>query len=415
MDDRSLLSTCPNPGMQLELHLLILCLAARSQPEALTTIPPLIQQGVDWKQFLEQATVHKVLPLAAQTLIQVDPSLIPDQIAERLSALVDSATLYTLGLTAELVHLLSYLNAKGISVVSFKGPTLSQLAYGDLILRMSSDLDLLLHDQDFLKPKALLKDTGYLAECETFLTSEGELAYHRMMGEYSMIHQEKGIEIDIHVRLAAIHPFVFGADFSPMWQRLQTVSLLGKPVQTLCPEDMLLYLCVHNSRDRWQYLYAVCDVDGLVRRHPNLDWQQVLNEADRLGMQRMLLLGLALTQRFLGTPLPMLFERIIEGDQAVQILVEKVIAFFVKGRTPGDKGQLFERFWFYLAIMDRGSDKLNYCVHLPLHQLRLFFMINSKDYTFLKLPRPVHFLYYGVRPVRLLKEYGLGVFKLIFP
>jgi len=419
-----------NPEMQL----LVACAQTQPDPPTLETIAQLTQAPLNWPYLLEQATFHKTIPLLQRNLqaaslqaaslqaasahaipqSAIPQSAIPQTALDQLQSLTQNNALYALGLTAELARLLNSLERHQIPVIPFKGPTLALLAYGDIADRMSSDLDILLQPADYLKPKSLLVREGYRPEAETYPLPNNERIYDILMGEYGLIHQTSDIFIDVHTRLAAIHPFVFAADFSDVWKRLQPVSLLGKTVFTLSSEDLLLYLCIHGSRDRWNCLSALCDLDGLVRRHPTLNWQFILSEADRLGSTRMLLLGLTLAHRLLHLPLPAAITEKLNGDRQVARLAEPIYHQIYSG-TPPTESSLLGRSLFYLAILQRWQDKLHFLTQLPLRQIRLFSLINAKDYAFLRLPRSLYCLYYLIRPIRLLNQYGLGVFKLIFP
>ena len=46
-------------------------------------------------------------------------------------------------LTSELIKIMKLLEENDIKAIAFKGPTLAQLAYGDVTLRQYVDLDLL--------------------------------------------------------------------------------------------------------------------------------------------------------------------------------------------------------------------------------------------------------------------------------
>ena len=77
-------------------------------------------------------------------------------------------------------------------------------------------------------------------------------------------------------------------------------------VMGLCPEDLLILLCVHGSKHAWEQLKWTCDVAELVRRRPTLDWSRILFQADEWGCRRIVLLGLGMANSFstLSCPVP---------------------------------------------------------------------------------------------------------------
>ena len=52
-------------------------------------------------------------------------------------------------MTSELIKVLKILEENNIEAISFKGPVLSQLAYGDVVSRQYCDLDILINIKDF--------------------------------------------------------------------------------------------------------------------------------------------------------------------------------------------------------------------------------------------------------------------------
>ncbi len=403
------------PNSSVETQLLLVCARSLLHPDSEAAMA-LLQQNpnIDWSQLLEQASHHKLLPLLGKTLQSVEPALIPVAASQQLQALIFQNTVHTLELTAELLRLLKIFKTRNIPVIPFKGPTLEAWAYGEVALRTCNDLDFLLQPADYLRLKTILAEAGYRAQDNWFMDAAGEVAYHTMMGEYVLEHTHKKICLDIHVRLAAIYPFFLPTDFSAFWQRLQPVKLGEQEVFTLCPADMLIYLCVHGSRDRWETLSAICDVAALVHRHPQFDWQQLLTEAQRLRVERMLLLGLYLAQQLLHLPLPALVQVQIAAQPMVQRLAQAIMARFL-GHSTQSHFDLLGRSFFYLFILDCWQDKLHLLTQLPLRQLQLASLINTRDYEFFPLPRSLYPLYYLIRPIRLLAQYRFGLLKVLFP
>jgi hypothetical protein len=407
----------PSPEMQL----LLACMQAqlgqgdlRPPGSDLASLMVLENANIKWNRLLDLADLHKALPLLAASLKNLDSRLMPSVISQQLQTLIYQNTLNNLELTGELLHLLEVFKTHAIPVISFKGPTLEALAYGDVALRTFNDLDFLVQEADYLRLKVVLEKFGYQASHNRFIDAKGELAYRTIIGEYDLEHISKRIFLDIHVRLVAIHPFVLAADFSQFEQRLQSVTIVGREVPTLCPADLLIYLSVQGARDLWQNLGAVCDIAALVKRHPELNWHQILVETQRLGIERMLLLGLSLAHQLLQLPLLDSVHQRLLAQPVVGTFTDRVIlALYTSSAQP--RLNLLARSQFYLSVLDRWQDRLKFCMQLFLRQLQLIGLINSKDYDFLPLPRPLYGLYYLIRPVRILSQHGLGLFKLLLP
>jgi hypothetical protein len=190
--------------------------------------------------------------------------------------------------------------------------------------------------------------------------------------------------------------------------------LLGTTVSTLAPEDLLLALCAHGAKECWGKLKWICDVAELIRAYPNLDWDRVLTQAKQLHSQRMLLLGVGLARELLGVRVPETVlaaiqsdgasailpsvdraSRIAGGNRALPALMQQVCSYLFESQ-PGQSRQ-FSPTLLRLRVRDRISDQLQYFIW------RLF-VPNVRDRQLIVLPKPLSFLYYLLRPLRLLGE-----------
>lgn len=64
-------------------------------------------------------------------------------------------------MTSELMKVVKILEENNIESISFKGPVLSQLAYGDVVSRQYCDLDILVDENNIDKVCNLLKEKNY--------------------------------------------------------------------------------------------------------------------------------------------------------------------------------------------------------------------------------------------------------------
>ena len=105
---------------------------------------------IDWEVFLEQAVHHRVYPVIYQKFKQVDEELIPSHIVQTLNRKYKN-TFHMLYLSAEMERINKLCNENEIRMIFLKGPVLSQDLYGDISLRTSCDLDVLIPMQNLEK------------------------------------------------------------------------------------------------------------------------------------------------------------------------------------------------------------------------------------------------------------------------
>jgi predicted ATPase len=120
-------------------------------------------QSVDWSRLLILAEEHGVLGHLAKAIRELDPDLVPREIAQRLLERHRAQIFSTLRMSAELFRLLNLFAAKGISVIVVKGPVLGMQAYADPAMRSYGDLDLLVRQRDIRRATESLQAVGYRA------------------------------------------------------------------------------------------------------------------------------------------------------------------------------------------------------------------------------------------------------------
>src|SRR5262249_15320117 len=154
-----------------------------------------------------------------------------------------------------------------------KGPLLSRYLYGDLAMRSSGDIDLLVHREDVLAVRDLLVAHGYRVSTDLHWRSDSAYLRSREC-ELSFTDASGAMSIDIHWRiLHAYFPSPF--DGLDVWTQLRKTPLAGREVSTLSPEHTLLLLCSHGSKHAFERLGWICDVARFVMISPNLNWPSI--------------------------------------------------------------------------------------------------------------------------------------------
>src|SRR6185436_2326067 len=87
-----------------------------------------------------------------------------------------------------------------------------------------------------------------------------------------------------------------------VWARLGKLPLAGIDVPWLSPEDLLLVLCLHGCKHKWERLKWIFDVAELVRVHPSLNWRGLMTHAHDIGAERMLAVSILLAVDLLDAP-----------------------------------------------------------------------------------------------------------------
>ena len=370
-----------------EVRLLLECARTRPDAQGANRIKSLLSNDIEWPYLLGMARGHGVMPLLYRTLNSACSDAVPKATLEELREHYYANAGRNLFLTKELLRVLHLLEAHGIPCIPYKGPVLAASVYGNLAFREFGDLDILVRERDYESAQRLFIDLGFR------LTLEHEW-------ESEFVDESGTVAVDLHRRIAP-HEFPSPLTFDYLCKRLQPVALLGGTAATLCPEDTLLMLGMQITKDGNLQLSKICDIAELLRVHQHLNWARVLKETKRLGGQRMLLYGVRLTSDLLGTALP----QELASETSFHPCLDGLVAharrqFFhrddsVREPRPADC-------WRWV-LQERLRDKLRAYYHY-LHNV---IVPCELDRRLLPLPRELSFLYYFIRPVRLIGKHGL--------
>ena len=394
-----------------EIEILLCCSRTRLDGRMSERLGLLLRRDLDWEYLIGTAARHGILPLLysnlRQSWLEAVPKTTLDQLRDRFRANVQ----HNFFVTAELLKLLKAFEAHGIPAIPFKGPLLAASAYGDLTLRQFSDLDILVHKQNIVKAGELIISQGYTSSScsgddSGQIKDVDEVAY--VGPAFHTFYRPDGrSRVDLQWRVTDQY-FSFSLDDEHSWQRLAPVPVGGRVVRTFAPAEMLVILCVHGSKHRWEKLKWVCDVAELVRAYQcEIDWTAIQQEASRRSVKRMLGLGLLLAHELLGMPLP---ERISKSDYAdarVKWVAHEIRdGLFVETGKPSGN---FETVVFYLRIKDRWQDSAHFCFRYVSQWFLAVITPCSIDRQVLPLPASLSFVYFFVRSLRLLVKYSAMV------
>ena len=396
------LSQDPLPSTQLEIELLLCCARTCMDTARVDRLRGLLREDINWEYVIRTAQRHGIIPLLSKHLSLTCPEAVPQAILDQLHHLVYANTLHSLFLTRELLKLLTLFETHNIPTMPYKGPVLATTVYGNLALRQFSDLDILVPEQDVLRVKALLIARGYRPWLP--LTDAQESAHLKSYHAYTFVRYDRRVSVDVHWRFEG-SLYAFPLDLKPLWQRLEMIPFVVTTIRNPPPEDLLLLLCAHGTKDGWAQLKWICDINELCLVHPGMDWERVMEHATMLYSERMLFLGLLLAHDLLGATLP---ENVLQKIQTAQVV--RSLASRVRKQLFSETAgivQRVERDILHFRVMQCSRDKMSYV----FHNFREVMTPNESDQACFPLPSALSSLHYALRPVRLISAYGPDVVR----
>ena len=400
------LASAQSSPIQLILHLLHM----RPNESTHQTVRQLVVSDVDWDLFFDLAIEHRVLPLLHQRIQSQYADIFPDDIQEDLAEEVFDNGVRNMALSQTLLEAIALLQEHGVPAMAFKGPTLAKRIYGDLALRMFSDLDILVPADRFLDATAILTGAGYesgIRELFLITSEQQEQQVLCELGECSFKSANRQVQIDLHQRLVAGDFFQMASPLdTQVWQNPQAIDLLGQPVNTLGLEDLFLYLCIHGTKDLWKRLGWLCDIACLVNlssaRASGLDWSVVVEKARAHHLESVVCFGLTLVENLFGLPFPSEAQPLKRAVTDDVFLVKRSLSRLSEALPSDERSfSLVQRFLFRFQVLEHPQDKWLCAIAF----YKSLVTPTYADTLFVRLPPTLYPLYRIIRLFRLLKEW----------
>jgi hypothetical protein len=378
-----------------EMRLIRCCARTEVDSWMASRISELLCGRIDWIRLRRLAHQHRVLPLVYRTLYATCPELVPAYVMDILRYDYQMIAARNIFLKSELAKILELFETSGIPVLPIKGPLLAELAYEDVSMRHFDDLDILVREEDALQAIELLSSKGFLPKVampkriwDTLLSCEGEYGLYSPCGRFS---------VDIHWQII---PRIFLAGMQPagFWRRAYATRLEELSVASLSVEDLILLLSIHGMQHLWSRHLWICDIAQLIRKNGEMDWECLFQRAREIGAERFLIVSLFLVVANYQLRLPNEVWEWMEADRTAMAMTRRIVSLQRYG-LPLGRTLLWIHVMHTLARR-RPTDKIGYL-------LRQLLTPTLEDCVLIHFPPNLNFLYAFLRPIRLLREYGL--------
>ena len=368
-------------------NFLLACAASPCTVDDRRRIRRLAESELDWPSLPALAQAHGLLPVVHERLLETS-AVVPGAIRDHVREAVAQNARQALWLTQLLFDVSDLFRRHGIQAIPYKGPVLAQRLYGNVSARQYSDIDILVDATEVPRARALLEKAGFITDLQ--LSKREEQAYIAVGYEYTFHSLKNPNVLEVQWRVL---PRYWAVDFETenFFQRLQHVDMGGKSMPTLGNEDLLLVLCAHAAKHAWSKLSWIRDVAELSQA-PDLDWERVLREAERLGIQRIVCTPFRLPKELLHTPVPPAVQRMIDTDPAGKRMADQTCRNLQAGAEPDLESLAYFR--CMTQLRERRLDRLRFW-------WRLATTPGAGEWSLLRLPDFLFPLYRSVRVARL--------------
>jgi hypothetical protein len=332
---------------------------------------------------------HGLIPLVYHTLRDLSSDIdIPSTLLSKLQARYKLIAQKNMLMSAELIKIVKLLAKHDIKAIPFKGPSLAQLAYGDITLRVFGDLDILVNKEDIDRVYQILQTIHY--ERYLSLTPYQYQVWLKYSHDLGLTNKSKNIHLEMHWSF-------FDEDY-PMqidmdsFDSTTSTTINNNSIDTFEIESLLFYLSIHGSKHLFERISWIKDLDMMIRLQ-DIHWDKI----DKLmktnpDFTKMFLLGLQLSWHLYSTPLPTDIKEQIANHPELKTLQQFIIDSWA---TTHHK---FAQTKMMLLLFPNLKTRLSY-----LHKIILKPQLH--EYWYIDLPKSLHWGYYLIRPYLLIKKY----------
>jgi hypothetical protein len=309
----------------------------------------------DWDVLIEESGRYGVAPLLYHRLKTSHSDIpIPANVMARLRPIYLQSAARNMHLYHELSKVLGLLRNANIPVIVLKGAHLAEIVYGNIALRPMGDVDVLVHKDDLMRVEAALLGIGCApTECHRQIAKDN---FHFVYGLPS-----SELFVEVHWNFLP-SMYRFKIDIDGQWERSRQAIVAGVDVSVLCPEDLLLHLCLHTSISHLfeMGLKPLYDIFETIRYFgKKIDWRQVQLRSEEWGEAKCAYLTFRLARELLGASVPDdLMKAIKPSDFDERFMVLAKERIFVYGHWNSDGLSLspnIAQLWEAKRLLNKGT------------------------------------------------------------
>lgn len=375
-----------NQNLSREMKLLIDIVSQDSNDCKKRNIALLNEDKINWLYFLQLTQHHHLDALVRNKINELDLKIIPKAIEKALNSHIITCESKINIIEEELISTINILKDNDINAITFKGPALAHQLYGDGLSRFSRDLDFLVKKEDMARTLDVLEKNGYTFQKKK-QSAKIENAYLEYNGQYLLFSPEHKIAVEPHITFGPSN-IPIHVNYNSLFNYQQTISIKNNQIPIFQEEIVFLILCYHGTKEKWHRIKWIIDISYFLNKYPNVNWDFILEEAQKWGILRSIHLALYLSKKIFNSTIPSSISDRIKMDSSLNYLVSKVNDDFEN--LNGTKSSIFNYSHFIFLSREKNIDKITYL-------FRSFFTPRDIHYNIVDLPNQFFFLYYIIK------------------
>ncbi len=385
----------PSVNLSPEIQLLIAAARVELRPQDESAINNLLSRAPDWDRLLALAAAHGLEPLLFHHLSKQPAGLVPDKVMQTLRAGSRETAQRGMILASRVQGIADHLDARTIEHILYKGPLFAEVYYGNCALRVFHDLDVIVPREKIVLTRNALAEIGFVDKYGLDATQQ---AASFRFGSQHLFTAPGGLDLDLHWRIIP-NSISRSLDTEGIWKRVTRAAFFGREVPTLCPEDMLVVLCLHAGQHEWARLSTLCDISQLLLHHPEMDWEIIRSHLRDSNTIRMVNVSLLLLRQHWPVQIPPDFVARISADDDAAVLAERIQNELWPEPELEVSKQSQIRWLMARTAGEKPGDRFRFLIGNMLGP-------TLSDFEAFRLPRALFPLYPVLRALRLAYKYA---------
>lgn len=289
----------------------------------------------------------------------------------------------------ETIDLCTLLEQNNITAYPYKGVLLSKTLYGDYTSREISDIDLLIRKEDFFKTKELLSSIGYAPR----YSNDTRRFYEHMLEtdcEYKCAKAVGKTQNKVELHWSPTHDMLdVPLDNDTFFKNGTVTNIQNNEINALELHDHILTILVHHGvNDVWRSLRHLIDW-AKVLEHETINHDLLNEKIQRVRLNETALMGTSMCHLLFGTN-----SNFSTNTDKANSILKHTLTFPLINK----KKTSLTNFRLQLQLKDNAKDR----VRLMRKYLTTSLKPGARDIQMIALPNGLYFLYYLLKPFRLL-------------
>ncbi|MEO0071138.1 MAG: nucleotidyltransferase family protein [candidate division WOR-3 bacterium] len=301
----------------------------------------------------------------------------------------------------ELRQILDAFHRSKIEVIILKGAALTESLYPHIGIRGFVDIDLLVHPEDMSRVAEIIRSFNYQPEIPGADLGQPWTEKFGCIVDVTYIKQnELTVMVDVHWGLGRPGTYFDRVDIKSLWHRAKKEKVAGIDALILCPEDLLIFLCLHMFKHCPNFNFnSLCDIGQLIKfSGSDIDWQDFVNRVFQFRICLPVRFAIQQTCRVFQSPVPVWVLK--KFDSYNPGFLERVS--FRIGRAPGQRYSTGRYTLSCILIVQGLGRKIGYLRRIFFPDRK--FILWRYGNRFNSLPQ-----YYIMHLFRVIIEFGAAI------